>query len=306
MNLDRGADRTDLYQAVSEKLIAQIEGAAGIFQMPWYHDGSPTARPTNAESGLPYRGINVFALWVAAQAAYHPTGLWATYRQWKSLGAQVRKGEHGNLVVFWKKLGTPENDGDGEVGETDQPPRRFVARGYRVFNAAQVDGYVPQNVPVQRPERERIARAEFFYRNLNIDTRFGGDEAYYMPSGDYVQVPPYHQFRDDIGFYAVLLHEGAHASGAPHRLNRDLSGRFGSEAYAMEEMIADWAACLACMTLELAPEPRPDHAQYINSWLNVLKRDKRAMFTAAREAQRIADWMWEQQISEASQTIVAS
>lgn len=112
-------------------------------------------------------------------------------------------------------------------------------------------------------------------------------------------MPGFGKFRDAVAFYGTLLHEGAHATAAPHRLDRDLSGRFGSQAYAMEEMIADWAACLACMTLELSSEPRRDHARYIATWLKVLKDDKRALFTAATKAQQIVDWMWAQQPGEA-------
>jgi len=122
------------------------------------------------------------------------------------------------------------------------------------------------------PELSETARnvlAEQFYAALGIQTRFGGGEAFYNSDGDYVQLPPFERFRDGSAFYSTLLHEGAHATAAPHRLNRDLAGRFGSEAYAFEELIAEWASAMACMTLELTPEPRIDHAQYIASWLKL-------------------------------------
>ena len=283
-----GASRTDLYRTITDTLIMQIEAGAGTCRMPWHHDGSPANRPTNALSHAGYRGINVFALWAAAQAAGYPSGTWATYRQWGELGAQVRKGQRGTLVVFWKSL---DEQGAYTENDDDRPARRMVARGFRVFNAAQVDGYVPP-APPPLPETERISRAEQFYARLGIDTRFGGNEARYVPREDCVHMPPFERFTDAVAFYGVLFHEGAHASGAPHRLDRDLTGRFGSEAYAMEEMIAEWASCMTCMTLELGAEPRPDHAHYIRSWLTVLKSDPRAVFTAASKAQEIVDWMW--------------
>jgi antirestriction protein ArdC len=283
--------RPDIYQSVTNTIIAQIEAGGGPSEMPWHHDGVPIGRPGNALSNSFYRGINVIMLWIAAQIANYPTGQWATYRQWRELNAQVRKGERSTLVVFWKKLDT--NDGEEREGD-NQRGRRFVARGFSVFNAAQVDGYtLPKPSPL--PDTERISRAEQFYAMLGIETRFGGNEAFYQPSKDTVQMPVFGKFRDPVAFYATLLHEGAHATAAPHRLGRDLSKRFGSEAYAMEEMIADWAACIACMTLELSSEPRPDHARYIASWLKVLKNDKRAVFMAASNAQEIVDWMWAQQ-----------
>jgi antirestriction protein ArdC len=287
-----GASRADLYREVSDQIIAQIEAGAGTFQMPWHHDGSPLHRPMNAVSREPYRGINVFVLWAAARAADYPTGLWATYKQWGEFGAQVRKGERGTLAVFWKRTDEAEAPGMEEPDEDRKP--RFVARRFWLFNVAQVDGYVaPEIEPL--PEERRIAGAEKFIRNLGIRTEFGGDQAMYVPSGDYVVMPRFERFRDAAAFYAVHLHECSHASGAPHRLNRVLDTRFGSDAYAMEEMIADWAACLASMSLEICSEPRPDHARYISSWLEILRGDKRAVFTAASKAQEIADWMWRQQ-----------
>src|SRR5665213_907413 len=266
-------ERADLYRTVTEKIIAQIEAGAGEYRMPWHHDGSSVGRPKNVLSDAPYRGINVVMLVVAAHASGYSTGRWATYRQWKEIGAQVRSNERGTLIVFWKRLADdgpqPQPESDGmEPDNEDSHRQRIVARGYTVFNAAQVDGYVAFEPP-PLPQVARIDRAEQFYRHLEIDTRFGGDAAYYVPSKDYIQVPPLERFRDAESFYATLLHEGAHATSARHRLNRNLSTRFGSEAYAMEEMIADWLA--------------------------VLGRDPRAVFTAAARAQGIVDWMWSRQ-----------
>ena len=283
--------RADLYREISDHIIEQIEAGTGSYRMPWHHDGLPTNRPMNAISHAPYRGINVFILWAAAQRTNYPTGLWATYRQWHDVGIPVRAGERGTLAVFWKKLRAPAPpcmEDDATSGPL------FVARRFWLFNAEQVEGYIAPRLP-RLDERRRIAEAEQFIRHLEIETRFGGNNACYVPAGDYVRMPPFHQFRNAVAFYAVHLHECAHATGAPHRLDRGLAARFGSEAYAMEEMIAEWASCLACMSLELSSEPRPDHAPYIASWLKVLKEDRRAVFTAASQAQRIVDWMWSRQ-----------
>lgn len=289
------SSRLDVYRKVTETIVAQIEAGAGTYRMPWHHSGSPLGRPRNAVVQTFYRGVNLLALWAAAQAAGYPSGLWATYRQWQLAGAQVRKGERGHLVVFWKQLDHPARAyTEDEAEQEAKPNRRVVARGFWVFNIAQVEGYVPFAVP-ELSEAERNARAEQFYARLAIETRFRGEEAFYQPEGDYVQVPPFGCFRDGSAFYSTLLHEGAHATGAPHRLNRDLTGRFGSVAYPFEELIAEWASAMACMTLELVPEPRIDHAQYIASWLKVLRGDARAIFTAAGHAQKVVDWMWKQQ-----------
>jgi antirestriction protein ArdC len=283
--------RSDIYESVTEAVIAQIEAGAGEFRMPWHHDGRPVLRPINAQAQTYYRGINVIALWIAAEANRYPTGFWATYRQWRAVDAQVRKGEKGTQVVFWKRLGAK---GEDEEQSVDRLRPKLLARAFTVFNAAQVDGFAPPTVP-ELPEQERIVRAEQFYAVLGIDTRFGGDAAFYDPAKDAVQMPPFGKFLNPVAFYATLLHEGAHATAARHRLDRSLSTRFGSEAYAMEEMIADWASCLACATLNLKTEPRDDHARYIADWLKRLRGDKRAVFTAAAKAQEIVDWMWAQQ-----------
>lgn len=231
MTTDRSSQaRTgnDIYERVTNQIIAAIEAGAGEYRMPWHHDGSAITTPVNVASRKGYRGVNILSLWAAAQASGYAAGIWGTYRQWHELGAQVRKGERGHLVVFWK---ISDRNGGGERqdvdADRDEPARRLFARGYIVFNCAQVDGYTPPEMPVL-PEVERIAHAERFCAALAIDIRHGGPQACYIPSRDYVQMPDFACFREAIAYYAVLLHECGHASGAKHRLDRDLSGRFGS------------------------------------------------------------------------------
>ncbi len=281
----------DIYERVTNQIIAAIEVGAGEYRMPWHHDGSAITTPVNVASRKAYRGVNILSLWAAAQASGYAAGIWGTYRQWQELGAQVRKGERGHLIVFWK---TSDRSGDADRQDDDEdhdkPARRLFARGYTVFNAAQVEGYTPPEMPVL-PEVERIEHAERFCGALGIDIRHGGSQACYIPSKDHVQMPEFTCFRDAIAYYAVLLHECGHASGAKHRLDRDLSGRFGSAAYAMEECTVELLSAMICADLNLSVEPRPDHARYIASWLEVLRADKRAIFTAASKAQEVADWM---------------
>ena len=298
MTTDRSnSTRTDIYERVTSQIIAAIEAGAGDYRMPWHHDGSAITTPVNVASCKAYRGVNILSLWAAAHAAGYPAGIWGTYRQWQALGAQVRKGERGHLVVFWKT--TDRGDADAQHGDEDrdEPARRMFARGYTVFNCAQVDGYTPPETP-ELPEVERIERAERFCAALGIDIRHGGPQAYYRPSTDQVQMPEFACFRDAVAYYAVLLHECGHASGARHRLDRDLSGRFGSAAYAMEECTVELLSAMICADLNLSVEPRPDHARYIASWLKVLRSDSRAIFTVASKAQEITDWMHAQQVGD--------
>jgi antirestriction protein ArdC len=285
--------RADLYQRVTDRIVAMIEAGAGEFRMPWHTSGRDVAAPINARTRKRYRGINVVALWATAQSCGYASGAWATYRQWEELGAQVRKGERSTLVVLWKPVeGKAVAEESGSDDEERPSKRHLIARGHHVFNAAQVDGYSPPAAPVL-PEAERIADAEAFFDALNIQIRHGGDMAYFHKHGSYVQMPPFSSFRDASAYYSVLAHECVHAT-AP-RLNRDLTGRFGSESYSFEEIVAELGAAMACADLGISVEPRPDHAAYVASWLKVLRQDKRAIFTAASKAQAAVDWMHAQQ-----------
>lgn len=285
-------DRADVYSRITGEIIAAIEQGAGEWHAPWFHDGTSAARPTNLSSGKRYRGINTVALWVAAMAADYGDGLWGTYRQWQDAGGQVRKGERSTTVVLWKQIASSETVGHDD--DDDERGRRMFARAFSVFNVAQVEGYErpPTNTLL---ESERLVHAEGFIANLGIKATFGGAEAYYLPSSDRVFMPDFASFRDAASFYGVLLHECGHASGAKHRLDRDLSGRFGSAAYAAEECCVEILSGLVLADLGIAHHPRPDHAAYIASWLKVLKDDTRAIFTAAGKAQQAADWMHAQQ-----------
>lgn len=284
--------RADVYTRVTAEIVAAIEQGAGEWRAPWFHKGSSIARPTNIASGKRYRGINTVALWVAGMTAGYTDGLWGTYKQWQAAGAQVREGERSTSVVLWREISASQQP-DGDDGE-DDGYRRMFARAFSVFNVAQVDGY--ERPPIDMlPENERLAQADAFIANLGIKTVFGGSEAYYLPSLDTVFMPDFASFRDAASFYGVWIHESGHASGSKHRLDRDLSGRFGSAAYAAEECCVEILSGLVLADLGIAHHPRPDHAAYIASWIKVLKDDPRAIFTAASKAQQAADWMHAQQ-----------
>lgn len=284
--------RADVYARITDQIVTAIEAGADTFRMPWHHDGSAISRPINLASGKPYRGINVLALWAAADRNGYTQGLWGTYRQWLAVGAQVRKSERGSIVVLWKQSASEPDDDHGDEGEAGH--RRAFARIFTVFNSAQIDGYEPKPGAIL-PETERHAFADRFIANLGIETVFGGSEAYYQPSTDSIHMPIFAHFRDAPSFYGVWIHENGHGSGSPHRLNRDLSGRFGSASYAAEECTAEILAGYILADLGIAHHPRPDHAAYIATWLRVLKNEPWAIFAAASKAQIAADWMHAQQ-----------
>ncbi|TWB21118.1 ArdC family protein [Nitrospirillum bahiense] len=287
------SSKADIYSRITETIIAAIEAGAGDFRMPWHTQGD-TSRPFNILTSKPYRGINTVALWAAAQEKGFASPVWGTYKQWQDKGAQVRKGEKSSLVVFWK-VTEAEPEAQEAEGDDKQGQARILARAYYVFNAAQVDGWQAPVLPVVEPI-ERVAQAEAFFAGLGATIREGGNRACYIPSRDEIHVPPFAAFRDAVAYYATLAHEATHWTAHLKRCDRDLKGRFGSESYAAEELVAELGAAYLCADLGLASEPRPDHAAYIASWLKVLRNDPRAIFTAAARAQAAADWMHARQL----------
>jgi antirestriction protein ArdC len=292
------AERGTLYEDITQAIVAAIERGPGRFRMPWHHDGVGVTRPTNLASQRPYRGVNVLALWASAMKHGYPTGLWGTYRQWAEKGGQVRKGERATTVVFWRQSGTREQDGSDENGEDGRHDGdrhlRLFARAYSAFNLAQVDGY---EVPAVEglSEADRIAHADAFIAATGVPITEGGTEAFYRIDLDRIFLPPFAAFKDAASHIGVTAHELGHATGHKSRLDRDLTGRFGSAKAGMEELVAELTAAFVLADLGIAHQPRPDHAAYIASWLKVLDDDPKAIFTAASKAQAAADWMHAQQ-----------
>lgn len=275
--------REDLHQRITNQIIAAIETGAGDYQMPWNPKlctGPAIALPHNPVGHYAYHGINIVALWASQQHSAYATAEWATFKQWQAAGAQVRKGEKGTLSVFFKASGSGQQSTENDEQE---PRRHFIAKAAFVFNAAQVDGFIPSAPPEQTPI-ERHAAAETFIKASKASICHDSCQACYIPSKDEIHLPPDGAFNDAQGYYSVALHELVHWSGHASRCDRDLRNRFGSEAYAAEELIAELGAAFLCAELGISPEPRIDHARYIESWLRILKGDRRAIFTAAAKA----------------------
>ncbi len=284
--------KRDLYADVTAQIIAALEAGSTTYTFPWHHVPGP---PQNVFSHRAYRGINAVLLWLIGHAKGYATPHWATFRQWRELGYPVCKGEQAATVVFWKPLqGPAEPSGPSNDGTEASDHRRFVARAYHVFNAAQVAGFTVPDMPIL-PEAARDAAADRFFNALPLTVHHGETQALYRPSTDSIHLPPFARFIDPNAYYATRGHESIHATGAKHRLHRDLTGRFGTQSYAMEELVAELGAAFLCADLGLSPTPRPDHAGYIASWLKVLRGDVRAVFTAAGLAQTAVDWLHAQQ-----------
>jgi antirestriction protein ArdC len=284
-------EKRDVYATVTAQIINAIEQGVSNWRMPWHTSGKFAFSPINAVTHKPYRGVNVLALWAVARSKGYERGEWATYQQWQERGAQVRKGEKSASVAFWKFADGRADSQDGDEPEqVSSRSRLLFCREYHVFNVPQVDGYTPKP-DAETPIEQRIESAEQFFRGIDARVVHQGNRAFYSTGDDTITLPPFAAFFTPMDYYSTRAHETGHWTSHAGRCNRELVKRFGDNAYSVEELIAELTAAFVCAHLGLSTEPRADHAAYIDSWLKVLKADKRAIFTAASKAQQAADFM---------------
>ena len=275
---------SNLYSKITSQITELMQQHGSDWTRPWT---SADGGPLNALTGDHYKGINTLLLNLEANVNGYGKPYWATFKQWRMKGGSVRKGQKGTLCVFYKPVAIEQAN-----NELKTIP---VMRHFFLFNADQVEG-------VELPDTEEPAVVEG--RNQAVDDFLtstgavineGGSRAYYSPSEDHVCIPPFSAFSSSEMFYSTLLHELSHWSGHPTRLDRKegMKGRFGSSAYAMEELVAELASAFLSIQLKVSHEPRKDHAQYLNSWIKVLAQDPKAFSSAASKAQGVADYLIE-------------
>lgn len=285
--------RPDVYSRITDRIIADLEQGVRPWLRPWSadHAAGRITRPLR-HNGIPYKGINVVMLWSASVVKGYACPLWLTFKQALELGGNVRRGETGELVVYADRITRTETDTKGEEIERAIP----FLKGYTVFNAEQCDGlpahYTAKAEPPALTPLQRIDAADRFFAATGADIRHGGTRAFYAQGPDYVQMPPFETFRDAESHAATLAHELTHWTKHDKRLARDMGRvKWGDEGYAREELVAELGAAFLCADLGITPEVRPDHAAYVQSWMKVLKGDKRFVFSAASHAQRAADYL---------------
>lgn len=285
----RQTQRPRLYQEITDKVIGQIEAGILPWVQPWA-GGPALSMPVNASTHRGYSGINILLLWDALFQRGYGRNRWLTFKQALSVGGNVRKGEHGTTVVYADRF-TPKNEEEalsGKDGEARSIP--FLKR-FTVFNIAQCDGLPADMTATLAPVSHRfpIESAELLMQATGAVFQRGGEQAYYNIGGDYIRIPEQDSFFEPINFYRTALHELSHWSGAKHRLDRNFSKRFGDEACAREELVAEMGSAFLCATLGIVPTVR--HADYIGNWLAVLKNDSRAIINAASHASKAADFL---------------
>lgn len=294
MNRKDIGERGDIYARITERIVADLERGVRPWIRPWSAVNA-TGRITRPlrHNGEPYTGMNVLLLWSETMARGFASPTWMTFKQAVELGGHVRKGESGSIVIYASRFTKTETDAHGSEVERDIP----FLKTYSVFNVEQIEG-LPEHF--NRPPAlvldplERIQHADRFFANTGAVIRHGGSAAFYAPSTDHIQMPPFETFRDATSYVAVLSHESVHWTADPRRVGRDLS-RYAKDRSerAREELVAEIGSALLCADLGIVPElePRLDHAAYLGSWLSVLSHDKRAIFAAAAHAQRAVTYL---------------
>lgn len=272
----------DLYNKITSQITELMRQHGSDWTRPWT---TTAGGPSNALTGDRYKGINTLLLNLEAHGKGFSKPYWATFKQWRMKGGSVRKGQRGTLCVFYKPIAIEQpNESIKTVPVINQ---------FFLFNADQVDGIVTPELEEPVTIQDRHHAVDDLLNCSGATIYETGSRAYYSPSKDHILIPPLSAFSSSEIFYSTLLHELSHWSGHPTRLNREegMQGRFGSSAYAMEELVAELASAFLSIQLKVSHEPRKDHAQYLNSWIKILDQDPKAFSSAASKAQGVADYL---------------
>ncbi|HHH2070130.1 TPA: ArdC family protein [Yersinia enterocolitica] len=269
--------RTDIYQTVTDNIIAALEAGVKPWSCPWQRVPGMSGLPSNFATGIAYSGMNIMLLWCSASKQGFGDSRWMTYKQAQAVGGQVRKGEHGTTAIFYTTLEKENEDGD-----IDQIP---MLKTFNVFNVEQIDD-LPLITETVSSEAtfDPLPEAENLFQKSGATIIEKGQNAFFQPSTDEIWLPERYLFSDAANFYATGLHELIHWSGAKSRLSREMKGKFGSESYAFEELIAELGSAFLMADLGIVGEVQ--HESYIASWLKALKNDKRYIFKAASAASK--------------------
>lgn len=291
-------------EQIANRFIAALQEE----RIPWHQEWQNVIAPYNAVTGRGYRGLNYFWLACIAMDKNYADPRWCTFNQAKDKGWKVIKGEKGTRVEFWsmydtktkKKLTPSQVKKLRDTLELSEFHDRVkpISNVFTVFNGEQLDGIPKLKVENRRlfSTAELIELRDRLLKNMELRLREGGNEAFYSPTNDYVNMPMIERFDGAYSYMSTFLHESAHASGAKHRLNRDLSGRFGSESYAKEELRAEIASAFTASATGIKYEQSPtmeNHAAYIQNWIKVLENNPNELFAAIKDAEKISDYLLE-------------
>ena len=288
--------KNDIYQQITDKIVDVLDSIdLNDYEAP-FAGLAAQGLPKSPITDNHYRGINIPALWIDQQEKGFTSNRWATFKQWREQGASVQKGERGSQIIFYTTLTKTEENDKGEEAETSIP----MLKSYTVFKENQAEGYAHEDTPAKDQCNlvERIQAADTYCTNTKADIRHGGLRAFYSYGGDFIKMPQEHHFADTKqasateNYYATLLHELTHWTGANHRLDRDKpKTKAETDTYAFEELVAELGAAFLCAHIGITQTPRDDHTLYIKSWLAALRNDKKFVFKASAQAAKAVDFL---------------
>ena len=274
--------QNSIYQEVTDQIISEIEKGAMPWVKPWKADSTCEK---NIASKKEYNGINRLILAMMTHFKGYQSPFYGSFKQWQDLGGTVRKGEKGTKIVFYKPVSVEKTNDQGE----SENFAYSCLKTYYVFNADQVDGIEIAKPEVSPRVYNPAPALDDRILKTGANIKHGGSSAFFSPMGDFIGMPNRDTFNDDSSYYATVLHELTHWSGAKNRLDRDLSGKFGNSKYAFEELVAELGAAFLCQDYQIQGELR--HAGYIQNWLTCLRENNQAIFKAAALAQKAADYI---------------
>lgn len=292
--------KRDFRQEVTDSIVQMLEKGVAPWQKLWEANANAFGMPMNPTTEKSYRGGNAIHLIATGLRRGYGDPRWMTYKQAAENGWQVRKGEKGTQIEFWEiKQGPSKSSAASPAGDSGSEAtrraeeRQFIHRVYTVFNAKQIDG-VPARQPKQHSAFEAVRAGEQILENSGAKIIHDqADRAFYSRAGDSIHLPSKDSFKDAAGYYGTSLHELAHWTGHPQRLNRSTlaeSYRFGDVNYAKEELRAELASVFLAAERGIPHDPE-QHAAYVGSWIKSLKEDKNEIFRAAHDASAAADFL---------------
>lgn len=273
--------KPDMYQTVTDNIIRALEAGVKPWVCPWTGNGAASGLPANFSTGTAYSGINIMLLWSSAAEQGYTDSRWLTYKQAAEQGGQVRKGEYGTTIIYYKTL-----EKENEAGETEHIP---MLKTFTVFNVQQIDNLAVEYAILPAVSFDPIEKAEALTARSGAKITEKGIQAFYRPSTDEIYLPERYRFNHAADFYATQLHELVHWTGAKSRLNREKGGKYGSDKYAFEELIAELGCAFLMADLGITGDVQ--HENYISSWLKALNDDKRFIFKAASAASKAHQYL---------------
>lgn len=281
----------DIRLAITEKIIAMLEKGGNHAQKRWTQ-AAKNGFPRNGKTGEAYKGVNVLLLWAEAMDKSFMSNVWMTYKQAAGMGAQVRKGEKAVMCCYFEMLKSKEKNASTDEADDGKSGSFLMCKPFWLFNVAQIDGLPESFTAVEETKQfNPIDDAEKLLAASGATINHGFDSAFYVPSKDQICLPDRERFTTSENYYATALHELTHWTGHESRLNRQFSKRFADDAYAFEELVAELGAAFIVGHIGFVDATIETHVSYLDGWLKVLKSDKTAIFTAAKQANLAFDFI---------------